>query len=305
MNVYVIYKFSDFNEVSKKLEEIKNTLENVSLFYFSPEDRQKNWHKIAKEKIKQCNMVLFFDCFEEKCSPSLKHIKWELEQAKKHRKKIVVCKKDNNIYVEGIYETDYSDKKPNDKKYDKENPEKIISYLKEEAEWCVENSLINKTKAIKDSKPDPNFSNEEKSLLLEQYRMMIQTSEKLMERRQAMVNLYITICTALIAFIGASFGFDNIVVTSIIAFLSGIIIIILCLNWHSSLNAYELNNSGKFEVINEIEKNLPADMFNCEYKHNKKKGFVSYSTRKKMLPIIFAFFGVLLIIFSGILFFVK
>ena len=305
MNVYVVYKFSDFNEVSKKLEEIKNSLENVSLFYFSPEDRQKNWHKIAKEKIKKCNMVLLFDCFEENCPTSLKHIKWELKQAKKHGKKIVVCKKNTEHFIEEIYERDYSEKKPNEKKYTKEKPEKIISFLKEESEWCVKNNLINKTKAVKESKPNPNFSDEEKSLLLEQYRMMIQTSEKLMERRQAMVNLYITICTALIAFIGASFGFDNIVVTSIIALLSGIIIIVLCLNCHSSLNAYELNNSGKFEVINEIEKNLPADMFNCEYEHNKKKGFVSYSTREKTLPIIFAFFGVLLIIFSGILLFMK
>ncbi len=250
-------------------------------------------------------MVLFFDYFDSECSASLKHIKWELKQAKKHGKKIVVCKKNGDFFVEGIYETDYSDKNPNKKKYDTEKPETIISFLKEEAEWCVENNLINKTKSIEASKPALDFSNEEKSLLLEQYRMMIQTSEKLMERRQAMVNLYITICTALIAFIGASFGFDNIVVTSIIAFLSGIIIIVLCFNWHSSLNAYELNNSGKFEVINQIEKNLPADMFNCEYKHNKKKGFTSYSTREKMLPIIFAFFGVALIVFSGILLFMK
>ncbi len=58
MDVYVVYKFSDFGEVSKKLEEIKNRIENISLFYFSPEDRQKNWHKIPK--IKSKNATWFF-----------------------------------------------------------------------------------------------------------------------------------------------------------------------------------------------------------------------------------------------------
>ena len=75
----------------------------------------------------------------------------------------------------------------------------------------------------------------------------------------------------------------------------------LCYNWRLSLNAYELNNAGKFEVINHIEKHLPADMFECEYRYNTLNGIKSYSAREKMLPSIFTLFGAILIALSVVL----
>ena len=304
MNVYVIYKFSDYDRVVKRISEIKEAINSVSFYLFEPNRKNNNWHYTAKKKIKKSNLVLFFDFSDGNSEISFKHIKWELKQAEKYNKRIIVSKEDDNSYPSSIYETDYSEQETNRNKYKTLKAQNIIQFFKDETEWCVQSNLIN---AISKTKTNESIDipSEDKTLLLEQYRMMIETSEKLMERRQAMVNLYITICTALIAFIGASFGFDNLFISAIIALLSGIIIVVLCYNWHSSLDAYDLNNAGKFEVINQIEKHLPADMFECEYRYNKQKGIRSYSSREKILPVIFSLFGVALIAFSVILFIIN
>ena len=136
------------------------------------------------------------------------------------------------------------------------------------------------------------------SILLEQYRIMIDTSEKLMERRQATTNLYTTLSTTLIALISASFAFENAIMCGAILLASGLILILLCHNWKLSLEAYDLNNTGKFAVINLLEKYLPAEIFECEYSYNKQKGMRSFSAREKKLPEIFKWVGIFLILFS-------
>lgn len=129
---------------------------------------------------------------------------------------------------------------------------------------------------------------------------MVDTSEKLMERRQNISNLYTTLCSALVAVIGASFAFENWLVTAYIGIVAGLVFIFLSVNWRACLKAYDKNNAGKFAVINAIEKILPADLFNCEYRYNTKNGIKSYSTREKILPIIFLIFGVFLLSMGAI-----
>lgn len=294
MNVYVIYKFDDYEEVRKKMDEIKANVKNITFFYFEKNDSNPLWHFTARKKIKNSNMVIFFDFLEDKSVP-LKNIKWELKCAEKYKKRIVVFKKNSELFSPELYEKDYSEIDINKFRYKTRNVSEAVEFFRAETGWRVENNLIHT------SSSEDKFSVEDKQLLLDQYRIMIDTSEKLMERRQAVGNLYTTICTALIAFIGASFGFGSLVVSAIASLMSGIIIIVLCYNWRLSLNAYELNNAGKFEVINHIEKHLPADMFECEYRYNTLNGIRSYSAREKMLPSIFTLFGAILIALSVVL----
>ena len=303
MNVYVIYRFTNYETVKQHIDLIKKSVKNVTLFYFEPGYQHKLWHRRAKKKIKDSNMVVFFDSFGAGAEEHFKNIKWELKCAEKFRKRIVVFKENVNAienYASQIYSTDYSDSIPNRFKYKIQPYERMISFLQEEAEWNVKQNLIKK---VAREKQELTF--EEKQLLLEQYKIMIDTSEKLMERRQATGNLYTTICSALIALIGASMGFGNMHVVAAVCFLSGIIIILLCCNWRSSLKAYELNNAGKFEVINQIELLLPAEMFECEYRYNTFNGIRSYSTRERMLPVVFMVFGGILILLAAVLLFLA
>jgi len=302
MNVYVIYKFDDEKEVLPQLERIRSEVPDISFFYFE-RGKQRLWRNKAKKKIKDCDMVVFFDNRDDYKGTNISNIKWELSIAAKYKKRTVIFKKNLEKYAAELYDTDYSDKKIDENKYKAHDVNEAPAFFKAQAGWNVSENILN----AKNNQPTPTgeASFGEKQLLLEQYKIMIDTSEKLMERRQSMVSLYITICTALIAFIGASFAFGNLLITAVITLLTGVITIILCYNWRSSLAAYELNNEGKFEVINQIEKHLPADMFECEYRYNKMKGIRSYSAREKVLPLIFMFVGVALVLLSGVLFIIQ
>ena len=302
MNVYVIYKFDDYSEISERLDNIKKEIGNgISFFYFKP-CRMATWHRVAKSKIKEADMVAFFDNRTDYSDVNYNNIKWELDLANKYKKRVVIFKKYNDKYAPQLYDKDFSEISVDNKKYTTYGENEALDYFKRQTSWSVEENILNKENQNGTS---TTISNEDKHLLLEQYKIMIDTSEKLMERRQSMVSLYITICTALIAFIGASFAFGNLLITAAITLLTGVITIILCYNWRSSLGSYELNNEGKFEVINQIEKHLPADMFECEYRYNKMKGIRSYSAREKVLPVIFMFVGVALILLSVILFLIQ
>ena len=303
MNVYVIYKFDDYDQIKEQLDSIKHELGNkITFFYFKP-CRMATWHRIAKYKIKNSDMVAFFDNRTDYSDVNYNNIKWELDIAKKHKKRVVIFKKHDNKYAPQLYDLDFSEVTVDDKKYTVYKQSEALDYFRKQTGWSVEANILNTEKQAAAHKGA--MSNEDKHLLLEQYKIMIDTSEKLMERRQSMVSLYITICTALIAFIGASFAFGNLLITAAISLLTGVITIILCYNWRTSLGSYELNNEGKFEVINQIEKHLPADMFECEYRYNKMKGIRSYSAREKVLPVIFMFVGIGLIFLSGVLFFIQ
>lgn len=300
MNVYVIYRFRNYEYMKRHIDHVRESIgsgmggkDGVTFFYFEPKSGSKLWKLRAMKKIKQSNMVIFFDNFVGADTSHFKNVKWELKCAEKYRKRIVVFKENVNEienYSSKIYSTDYSENIPNRYKYRIEPIDRMAEILWEEANWNVKKNLIKKV-----SRDQQELTGEEKHLLLEQYKIMIDTSEKLMERRQAMGNLYTTICSALIALIGASLGFGNILVAAAVCLLTGIIIILLCGNWRSSLKAYELNNAGKFEVINQIEALLPAEMFECEYRYNTLNGIRSYSTRERMLPVVFMIFGGILV----------
>ncbi len=288
MDVYVIYKFSNLELVENTLKSIKAEINDITFFYFKPNNKT-TWHKKAKAKIKACNQVIFFDSISNNNNENVKNIKWELKCAEKYNKRVVIFKDTKSNYSKKIYETDFSEEEINYVRYKIYDILSIITYFKKETNWSIQNELINK-----ELKHAPEYN----TLLFEQYKLMVDTSEKLMERRHSTVNLYTTICAALLAFLGASFAFKSLLISGIISLLSGIIIVVLCINWRMSLNAYDLNNRGKFEVINQIEKNLPADMFECEYRYNTLNGIRSYSTREKKLPLIFMIFGIMLILLS-------
>ena len=278
-------------------DEIRAILPNdFKMFMFEPKKTPKNWHKRATEKLKESQLVLLFDSLSGDNNPVGKHISWEVKKAEKLNKRIIVFKKDPKAENRSWYDFDYSEIDPRKPRYKTVAFEEAVSFMQKEFCWKVEKELLHNTDSAN------QYTDADKQLLLEQYRIMIETSEKLMERRQETVNLYTTLCTTLIAFVGASFAFENLNICALICLLSGLILLILCHNWKLSLNSYELNNGGKFKVIGALEKILPAEIFECEYKYNKMQGIRSFSSREKVLPWIFSIIGILLIIISAVLF---
>ena len=67
--------------------------------------------------------------------------------------------------------------------------------------------------------------------------------------------------------------------------------ILICIYWISLLENYRKLNSGKFEVIHEIEKELPLNLFEYEWeklgKGNDPKLYKKLSNVEKIIPCVF------------------
>ena len=82
MNVYFIYKFSDYDKIKRKIEEIENA-ENMNVFYFNPHtDIGGKWKSKAKNKIKDADAVCYFINLDSAKSKT-RNIKWEYDYAVK------------------------------------------------------------------------------------------------------------------------------------------------------------------------------------------------------------------------------
>lgn len=305
MKVYIIYKFNNKQNVEEVISDINSKVasnsgnKKIYFFKFSSANDKTNWKKYAKEKIKEANIVLFFDSIDE--NTPHRNLKWELDVAEKLKKKIVVVKQNNQKLSKKLYHYDYAENELTPGKYKKVELEKLASYLISEANWSMKQSLIKSEEQIA---KDLNAKNSEKyyDILLQQYKIMIDTSERLMERRLNTSNLYTTLCSTLLTLSSASLAvsFD---ISGIVFFVAGLIIFFLSLNWSNLLVSYEMNNAGKYEVINNIECNLPANMFDCEYRYNTFNGIKSYSSREKQLPQIFMVLGLIATVAGIIIFF--
>ena len=318
MNVYVIYKFAHWDTVSQKIEEVNSQVKNVSFFAFDPNCKNPFWRVKARKKIKNSNYVVFFDIKNEEKGNSnsktgkekpedIHNLLWELKYAEKKNKRIIYFHESDKPLSTTVFKLDYSERQIDTSRYRVYSLNDFVDFFKRESSWSMENNLLNfeNSSQTSDTSMNGNAPYLDKSILIEQYRIMVETTEKVMERRQNLSTLYTTICTGILAFLGATLTFENSTFSLVSALISGFIIFFFCANWKKSLIAYDLNNSGKFAVINEIEKHLPAEMFECEYRYNTMNGMRSYSNREKILPTIFQAFGIIIMAVSIIFLFPK
>ena len=143
-------------------------------------------------------------------------------------------------------------------------------------------------------KPTGPISND--SIVFEQYKMLVDTSEKLVSRRQAANRFFFSVNALTISAIGVGIGLINgdgsriglialgIVVLSIVG-------ILLCVAWGRLVNSYAQLNAGKFRVIHEIEKVLPIALFATEWyvlgEGKDPKKYKSSTETEKMVPRVF------------------
>lgn len=140
------------------------------------------------------------------------------------------------------------------------------------------------------------------SHLFEQYKMYVESAEKISDRRQNANNFFLTLNTVLISVIGLSFQvktFDDI---SWSRFLLSVLGVLICVIFWFLLRAYKQLNSGKFKVIHEIEQHLPLSMYDYEWsilgRGKNKSKYYPFSHIESSIPIVFG----LLYIFLGIAF---
>lgn len=104
---------------------------------------------------------------------------------------------------------------------------------------------------------------------LEIYRLYVQGADRISDRRQASNSFFLSINTALTAFMGyVSEGTVDLPADMFYIILS-IAGILLCFFWNRLIRSYKDINSAKFAVIHEMEKELPWRPYDAEWEHVK------------------------------------
>jgi hypothetical protein len=127
------------------------------------------------------------------------------------------------------------------------------------------------------------------ALALEQYKLMLSTTESLESRRQTLHNFFMSINSLFLAAIGllAQESLDN----SAVAI--GVIVLsaagaVLSVSWLAQLVSYGAVSSSKWAVINELEACLPSRPFDAEWRELQKRRYTSFTDNERVVPRAFA-----------------
>jgi hypothetical protein len=131
--------------------------------------------------------------------------------------------------------------------------------------------------------------------LFEQYRLYVDTSQKLSDRRLSTNSYLFTINSSLVTVLGvlATFIQDrrDLTVIPAVGFL-------LAIAWMLLLTSFKRLNAAKFDVIHELEKSLPARLFYMEWEYMKARKYWIMSDVERAIPVLFlVFYGALFAFF--------
>lgn len=287
MKSYIIYKFDDEEIVKQSLKELQKECKNLEQLLLS-QSPIKHWKFHASKKIREADCAIFF--VGEKCAES-ESIDWELKKFKKLGKPIYTIKLNEHVkYNKVLYRSKtFGNVELLDKNrylYSKEvTIEKLIKIINNNLELDISEEIICN-------------SNMNEEILIEQYKAYLQTSEDVISRRQSVSNFYITVNSTLISILSAVIAILNglskdysLLISAISCYFVPVLGVLLCLNWRRLVFSYGQLNAAKMKVISALEKKLPFNIYDVEWKVQTdklgKRKYISFTNIEKLIPLIF------------------
>lgn len=141
--------------------------------------------------------------------------------------------------------------------------------------------------------------------LFEQYKIMVQSSENLVARRQGVNTFFLTANGAFITAIGVLIKTSGMVqLKSLGVAAIALTGLILSIAWLTLLRSFGQLNTGKFAVINRLEKRLPASIYAAEWealdRGENPKVYKSFTERESWTPKVLAALYIVTIIASAV-----
>lgn len=296
MNIFIIHSGTDKENVKKteiEINKINSENDNYKKANVLLLEYRKFWKPEVKKLIKSAQIVLYILSADGHKS---KNIDWEIRQAKKQQKAIVILNEGKYTLNSALYENDPFTK----------NPVLIGKQIKtiDELFEIIENYENGKHIHLF------NEENIEPEKLFEQYKLFSDTSESLVARRQNVNSFYITANTALITIAATAFSLnDNLLTQLIITMVLTFPGIMLNRSWLKVMESYSLINSSKMRILGMLEKKLSASLFEAEWeamsnKYNKVQ-YVSFSDRERNIPIIFNLVFIIVDIICAVIILLK
>lgn len=150
-----------------------------------------------------------------------------------------------------------------------------------------DNSLIRYTKESYEG----SFSND----ILEQYKLYVGSAENVSSRRVASSSYLLTMNVALVAFYGFQYASLSPDLRILLVPILGIFISLL---WIRIIKSHKNLNSIKFEIIHELERQLPAALFTYEWQkagEGHGKPYCSVTNIEQRIPWAFSFLHLILL----------
>jgi len=127
--------------------------------------------------------------------------------------------------------------------------------------------------------------------LLEQYKIYVNSAEKISDRRQKSNEFFLTLNSVLVALLGFIATKTNGFEIKYLLFLASVSGITMCYLWYRIVFSYKCLNGGKFKVIHAIERRLPLALYDTEWEALErgvnKKIYWPFSHIELLVPWIF------------------
>jgi hypothetical protein len=146
-----------------------------------------------------------------------------------------------------------------------------------------------KTNLFKNSEKE--YGNDYKNHYIEQYKIYLESIEKISDRRQSANKFFLTINTVLISIIGLSFQNDFLKDVFFFKLFITFAGILFCIMFWFLIRSYKQLNTGKFKVLHEIESKLPLAIYEYEWEvleeGKNKKVYYPFSHIELLIPWLF------------------
>lgn len=106
--------------------------------------------------------------------------------------------------------------------------------------------------------------------LFKQYKLYVEMTDRISNRRQSANSFFLTVNTAVIAIVGYIQLGQAAGTNHAFYWLVSIAGMVLCYTWYRLICSYKGLNSGKFEVVRLLEKKLPAAPYDAEWESLEK-----------------------------------
>jgi hypothetical protein len=150
--------------------------------------------------------------------------------------------------------------------------------------WCettnVPNGFFSRSRA--------EYGDAFDSHVLEQYKLFLETEERLVSRRQEENRFFLSINALVVAVVSVLLrqGISDRLASAGISLLAAAGLA-LCVAWFSIINSYKTLNTAKFDVIADFEQQLPVRMFGAEWEAAEVRGYKPFTVIERRVPFVF------------------
>jgi hypothetical protein len=151
---------------------------------------------------------------------------------------------------------------------------------------------------------EQSYGSHYKEHLFEQYKLYVEMADQVSNRRNLANTFFLTLHTLLLGVLGFSFEKGPKLTDRWVIMFPLAAVLLMCIAWWMIVRSYRQLNSGKFLVIGEFEKKLPASPYwTAEWKAlgegKDYKKYLPLTHIENWVPLVFAFLyiGIALIIY--------